>query len=237
MIRRSSLWIGLVLLLTSLTGYAGGPPILTTSKMPEYFVVGRPETLVFVVRFFRGQPVREKDYRVRARLRGFQKIDVPAIPTGNAGEYAATLTLPVPGEWTIRVDLVKLNVGLWANEDRMSQPLQRKAIWAGSPLPDSLSLEARGERNFLEKGCITCHVHRAVVTPKYITAWRLPLRSYPELTGRKFFYDYLVQLLANPSSVRDEARMPNLNLGKDDISALIAFINGERSTIASRVAP
>jgi hypothetical protein len=222
MIRRPSLWIGSVLLLTSLTGYAGGPPILTTSKVPEYFVVGRPETLVFVVRFFGGQPVREKDYRVHARLRGFRKIDVPAIPTGNAGEYAATLTLPVPGDWTIGVDLYNLN-----NEDRMSQPLQRKAIWPGSPLPDSLSLEARGKRNFIEKGCITCHVHRAVVTPKYITGWRLPLRSYPELTGRKFFYDNLVQLLANPSSVRDGARMPNLNLGKDDISALVAFINRE----------
>jgi len=234
MIRRSSLWIGSVLLLTSLTGYAGGPPILTTSKVPDYFVVGRPETLVFVVRAFccGHPPFVRKDYRVRATAAGLQKIDVSAIPTRNAGEYAATLTLPAPGDWTIRVDLYNLN-----NEDLMSQPLQRKAIRPGSPLPDSLSLEARGERNFLEKGCITCHVHRAVVTPKYITAWRLPLRSYPELTGRKFFYDYFVQLLAKPSSVRDGTRMPNLNLGKDDISALVAFINRERSTIASGVAP
>src|SRR5262249_1976402 len=184
-------------------------------------VVGRPETLVFVVRAFWGdhQPFVRKDYRVRATA-GLQKIDVSAIPTGNAGEYAATLTLPAPGDWTIRVDLV-------SNEDRMSQPLQRKAIWPGSPLPDSLSSEARGERNYLEKGCITCHVHRALVTPKYITTWRLPQRSYPELTGRKFFYDYLIRLLANPSSVRDGARMPNLNLTKDDISALVAFINRE----------
>src|SRR5438128_1400369 len=164
MIRRSSLWIGLVLLLTSLTGYAGGPPILTTSKVPEYFVVGRPETLVFVVRGFGGQPFVRKDYRLRATA-GLQKIEVLGIPTGNAGEYAATLTLPAPGDWTIRVDLYNLN-----NEDRMSQPLQRKAIWPGSPLPDSLSLEAWGKRNFIEKGCITCHVHRAFVTPKYIAA-------------------------------------------------------------------
>src|SRR6266567_1382720 len=225
MIRRSSLWIGSVLLLTSLTGYAGGPPILTTSRVPDYFVVGRPETLGFVVRAFccGHPPFVRMEYRVRATAAGLQKIDVSAIPTWNAGEYAATLTLPAPGDWTIEVDY----------EGRMSQPLQRKAIWPGSPLPDSLSLEARGERNFLEKGCITCHVHRAFVTPKYRTAWRLPRVWYPELTGRKFFYDYLVQLLANPSSVRDGARMPNLNLGKDDISALVAFINRERSTIAS----
>ena len=92
--------------------------------------------------------------------------------------------------------------------------------------------------------------HRAFVTPKYVTVWwprvtngipelisrKSPIFG-PELTGRKFFYDYLVQLLANPSSVTDGARMPNLNLGKDDISALVAFINRERSTIASRVGP
>ncbi|HYR43852.1 MAG TPA: hypothetical protein VER98_12565 [Terriglobia bacterium] len=53
----------------------------------------------------------------------------------------------------------------------------------------------------------------------------IPKWMGPELTGRKFFYDYLVQLLANPSGVRDRAGMPNLNLGKDDISALVAFIN------------
>src|SRR6266566_6816583 len=52
MVRKTSSWIGTILLLTSLTRYAGGPPILTTSKVPEYFVVGRPETLVFVVRGF-----------------------------------------------------------------------------------------------------------------------------------------------------------------------------------------
>src|SRR5437763_9785564 len=82
MIRRSSLWIGSVLLLTSLTGYAGGPPILTTSKVPDYFVVGRPETLVFVVRAFCcGHPPSVfPDYRLRATAPGLQKIDVSAIP-------------------------------------------------------------------------------------------------------------------------------------------------------------
>src|SRR5437899_12552242 len=108
MIRRSSLWIGSVLLLTSLTGYAGGPSILTTSKVPEYFVVGRPETLVFVVRTFRHDPWTVSTIRVRATA-GPSKIDISAIPTGNPGEFAATLGLPVPGNWTIRVDLLNWN--------------------------------------------------------------------------------------------------------------------------------
>ena len=50
MVRKTSSWIGTILFLTSLTAYAGGPPILTTSEVPEYFIVGRAETFVFVVR-------------------------------------------------------------------------------------------------------------------------------------------------------------------------------------------
>ena len=107
MIRRSSLWIGSVLLLTSLTAYAGGPPILTTSKVPEYFIVGRAEILVFVVRSFccHHELLDHRDsFRVRATAPGQRKIEIPATPTANPGEYTATLTLPASGDWAITVD-------------------------------------------------------------------------------------------------------------------------------------
>jgi len=58
----------------------------------------------------------------------------------------------------------------------------------------------------------------------------------PDLTGRKFLYEYLREFLANPSSVKNGARMPNLGLGKDDISALVAFINREGLTSLSGIA-
>jgi mono/diheme cytochrome c family protein len=98
-----------------------------------------------------------------------------------------------------------------------SPPLHRKAVLSGNRVPDALSLEARGERNFAEKGCVNCHVDQEIPAP--------------DLTGRKFAEEYLVMFLANPASVKKDARMPNLNLTTDDISALAAFINRERPPI------
>ena len=240
MIRRSSLWIGSVLLLTSLTAYAGGPPILTTSKVPEYFIVGRAETLLFVVRGFccdHGPLDHRDSFRVRATAPGQRKIEIPATPTANPGEYTATLTLPAPGDWAITVDFYN------CCNDHQSPQLHRRALLPGSRLPEDLSLEARGERNFVEKGCITCHVNREVVAPA-LNPWgsRQALESIllktgiPDLTGRTFPQEYLLRFLTNPSSIKSGTKMPNLKLTNDDIAALVAFINRERPTIASGVA-
>jgi hypothetical protein len=109
-------------------------------------------------------------------------------------------------------------------------------------LPEELSLEARGERNFVEKGCITCHVNREVVAPA-LDPWgsrealeSILLKWVPDLTGRKFPREYLVKFLKNPASVKNGIYMPNLKLTSDDIAALVAFINRERPTIASGLA-
>src|SRR5438552_16209173 len=189
MVRKTSSWIGTILLLTSLTAYAGGPPILTTSKVPEYFIVGRAETLVFVVRGICCDhgPLDHRNYRVRATAAGQRKIEIPATPTANPGEYAATLTLTAPGDWAITVDFYNFN------NDSQSPQIHRRALLSGSRLPEELSLEARGERNFVEKGCITCHINREVVAPVH-DPWvsREELESIllkngiPVSTGRKF---------------------------------------------------
>jgi hypothetical protein len=102
MIRKLA-WTGLFLI--AVAGYAGGPPILTISKIPEYFVVGKPDSLVFVVRTIccDNGPLTDRSYTVRAAAPGHREISVPAVPTGNAGEYTAALTLPAVGEWTMNV--------------------------------------------------------------------------------------------------------------------------------------
>jgi len=239
MVRKTSSWIGTILLLTSLTAYAGGPPILTTSKVPEYFIVGRAETLVFAVRSMCCDhgPLDHRNFRVRATAAGRRKIEIPATPTANPGEYAATLTLPAPGDWAITVDFYNLrNV----SDDRQSPQIHRTALLLGSHLPEKLSLEARGERNFVEKGCITCHVNREVVAPAHdLWGSREELESIllkngiPDLTGRKFPKEYLLRFLTNPSSVKSGTKMPNLKLANDDIAALVAFMNRERGTAVS----
>jgi hypothetical protein len=238
MLRKAFSWIGTVLFFMSLSAYAGGPPILTTSKAPEYFVVGQPERLVFAVRGFCCDhgPLNPRNYTVRAAAAGRQEVEFLAIPTGKAGEYTVTLTLPAPGDWAITVDLYGRNA-----TTLLSPQLHRKAILPGSRVPDSVSLVARGERDFLEKGCITCHVNHEVTAPERDPwGWReaiepiLIRNGIPDLTGRTFPSNYLRQFLANPPTDKKGFKMPNLNLGSDDIAALVAFINRERSTSVSR---
>jgi hypothetical protein len=231
MIRRFPLCAGFVLLLAAMTSYAGGPPILTTSKVPEYFVVGRPELLRFVVRGWccDNAPLTGiRAYSVRAKA-GAREITTPVMPTEHPGEYTVELTLPAPGSWSITVDFYNAQTQV-----RQSAQLHRTAILEGSRTPDPLSLEARGKRDFVEKGCITCHVNHTVGVLE--TPWGPPdsweaalaASGIPDLTDRKFPHEYLTKFLANPSSFKAGTRMPDLNLTSEDISALAAFINRER---------
>jgi hypothetical protein len=132
MIRRTRRWVVLAFLLTAMTGYAGGPPILTMSRMPDYFLVGKPETLRFGVRAWccGHAPLENKSYSVRATTARLPEVKVPATPIGNSGEYVAALTLPGPGDWTVTIDY---STGATIT----SPPLHRKAIvHEGAKMPN-----------------------------------------------------------------------------------------------------
>lgn len=148
--------VALILLLSAMTIFAGGPPIITVRNMPEYFVVGKPVTLRFGMRaLWNGEPLDGKFYGVRAMAAGLPRIELAAEPTGINGEYTATLTLPAAGEWTISIVISPLGP--------LTTPLLPvQAILPGSPAPEPLSLVARGERFFVEKGCVSCHVNQEV---------------------------------------------------------------------------
>ena len=218
----------LLLVVMVITGYAGGPPIVTIEGVPEYFVVGQPETLKFVVRSFCCNHVPlENQYAVRVVADRLPEIRIPALRTGERGEYAATLTLPQVGEWTISIEM---------SSHVFTALLPIRAIPWGVQAPKPLSQVAKGERRFIEKGCISCHVNREVAAPRLQYFWRFeaPLtKGPPDLTERTFADDYLRRFLTNPSTARKGATMPQLALNADDIAALVAFINRDRSTAAS----
>jgi hypothetical protein len=58
----------------------------------------------------------------------------------------------------------------------------------------------------------------------------------PELTDKRFAAAYLRDFLADPSikPPTTNARMPQLNLNDREISALIAFINGDANAGTSK---
>jgi cytochrome c2 len=245
MTRRTLWFLTAALLVMSLlmTVSAGGPPIVTVGKLPQYFLAGRTETFTFTVRAIWGhhEPVDNGFYGVRAIADRKPQIKVPAAPTGRKGEYSATLALPDAGEWTITIDIAPI-------PETFSNPLLPvMAIQPGSPEPRLLSQVELGERFFVEKGCVSCHDNEEVSSPKVFAYWkRRPSNSLPyfvpdypggppDLTGRKYPADYLTKFLSNPARFNKDTNMPNLGLSREDIAALVAFMNRERTPTVSRV--
>jgi cytochrome c553 len=131
------------------------------------------------------------------------------------------LSVPQGGDWTVRIA---------PNLFPESTLLPMKAVRAGDPAPEAMSRVARGEQLYVAKGCVACHVNQDVAARNVVPAG-------PELTGRSFPEDYLKRFLADPARTLGKAssdvRMPNLNLSKDEIDALAAFLNRNRTALSS----
>jgi mono/diheme cytochrome c family protein len=117
-----------------------------------------------------------------------------------------------PGEWS-----VALQTGYMALE---LLPLQ--AIAAGDTPPARLTAVERGRQLYAAKGCVTCHGSSdALVARPGITLGVTRVNAAPELIGASFRRGYIEEVLANPG----QRRMPNLNLSRDEIGAIAAFLH------------
>ncbi len=211
--------------MVAVTAYAGGWATVTVTSMPEYLIVGQPAELRLLVRQHGVSPLDGLTVAVRATAPG--RIEARAIArsvAGAKGEYTALLTVPSAGDWTIRIDTD------WPTTPPL---LAVTAIRDGSPPPAALSHVARGERLFVSKACLTCHVNKEVPGKSLLSVG-------PEMTGRTFQPDYLRKFLADPAGTLGKAspprvgEMPDQQLTADEIDALVAFINRERARVVSR---
>jgi hypothetical protein len=210
--------------MVAVTAYAGGWATVTVTDMPEYLIAGKPAEFRFLVRQHGVSPLDGQTVAVRATAPGGMEARVIARAVAGAkGEYTALLTVPSAGDWTIRIDT-----------DWPATPplLPVTAIRDGSSPPAALSRVDRGKRLFVSKACLTCHVNKDVSAKNLLPAG-------PELTGRTFQPDYLRKFLADPAGTLGKAspprvgEMPNQQLTADDIDALVAFINRERTQVVS----
>jgi cytochrome c2 len=94
------------------------------------------------------------------------------------------------------------------------------ALPTPAPTPNLVAI-ARGQALFQNKGCATCHTHRAIAT-RAVTA-----DVGPNLSTYRNDPAFLRAWLTNPQSVRPEATMPKLPLSELDIEELILFLNAE----------
>jgi hypothetical protein len=81
-----------------------------------------------------------------------------------------------------------------------------------------------GRQLFLAKGCITCHYNsKAASNSEY---WTIEMGA-TNLSSFTASPEALRLRLKDPSSVKSDTQMPNLNLSEIEIEALIAFINSK----------
>jgi hypothetical protein len=88
----------------------------------------------------------------------------------------------------------------------------------------SLSQVEYGRQLFIAKGCITCHVNtKAASRSEY---WTIEMGA-TNLSNFSASPEVLFIRLKDPSAAKSDTQMPNLDLKKEEIEALIAFINSK----------
>lgn len=80
-----------------------------------------------------------------------------------------------------------------------------------------------GRRLFIAKGCITCHVNDKADQSDH---WTVDMGA-PNLSNFSASPEALRLRLKDPTLVKSDTQMPNLNLSEAEIEALIAFINSK----------
>lgn len=89
----------------------------------------------------------------------------------------------------------------------------------------SLSQAELGEQLFVAKGCITCHVNTKVTNSyDYLT---VQFENATNLSNFSAHPDVLRLRLKDPTSVKSDTQMPNLDLTEVEIEALVTFINSK----------
>ena len=231
--KRLSIAVLLTVLLLSSAAfvYTGGWAVVSVSKIPDAWIVGKPLQLSWQVRGHGVSPIAGLKPTVEARS-GSHRVTGSTWEFSEDGErgYRGTITFPERGEWqlTIHSGFGRSRAVLipWQVVDSVTPvrgTVESHLEARGMP---PFSDAERGRRMFVAKGCVTCHVHDAV-----------PIRGElgdfgPDLTGRRFAPEYLARFLADPSikPPTNGRRMPNLGLREKDIATLVAFINAERET-------
>lgn len=88
----------------------------------------------------------------------------------------------------------------------------------------SISQVEYGRQLFIAKGCITCHYNSRAGSPS--DYWTIEMGA-PNLSTFSASPEIIFMRLKDPSSVKSDTQMPNLDLTKVEIEALVAFINSK----------
>lgn len=204
---------GLAALAVATLGFsAGGWATITVEDLPDALPAGEPVELAFTIRQHGQEPMSDRNPFLEVR-QGRVHERIAARRAGAPGRYAAVVTLPRTGEWSLTID------GDFGPSRVTLLPIV--ATGPGTHTPPTLTPYDRGHRLFVAKGCVTCHVHAAVEDSG-------PAGVGPDLTVPRYDAKYLARLLDDPSilPVRGSFRMPDLGLAPPETEALVSFLTG-----------
>ena len=195
-------------LVAATTAFAGGWAVITVEDLPDTVVAGQPFDLKYSVRQHGVHLLSGLTGQIEATA-GDRKTTAVGKATKDSGHYAATLTFPKAGDWTISIH------SGFMNSRTTLKPL--RVVEAKDRATAERAVAERGERLFVAKGCAACHVETNVG---------------PKLGGKRYEPAWLAQFLADPKSVPSPTgsrnEMPKLNLDKEEIAALVEYVNGGR---------
>jgi cytochrome c551/c552 len=219
----------MLLLSTAAFVLSGGWAVVSVSKVPDAWIVGKPLQLSWQVRGHGTTPLAGLKPTIEARS-GTQQVTGSTWEFSEDGQrgYRGTIMFPDRGDWqvTIHSGLGRSRAVLipWRVVDSIKPVRGTVESHLSTIGVAPLAAAERGRRMFAAKGCVACHVHSAVPIAGELSDFG------PDLTDRRFDAKYLARFLADPSikPPTNGKRMPNLALREKDIAPLIAFINAER---------
>jgi hypothetical protein len=222
--------VGTALVLTSAAFHSGGWAVVSVAKIPDRWIAGKPLQLTWqvrqhgVTRMTGLRPVLE----ARSGTRVIRGLTWEFNEDGERG-YRGRITFPQRGAWQVTIHSgfghSKAVLLPWDVVDSTGPVKGTVEEHLKANGLEPFSEYEQGRRMFAAKGCVTCHVHRAVDIEGELKD------VGPDLTSRRFAADYLARFLADPSikpPTEGVMRMPNLALREKDITPLVAFINAER---------
>src|SRR5687768_16561633 len=130
----------------------GGWAVVSVEDLPEHAIAGQPLNLSFAVRQHGVSLLGGLEAKVHAKS-SWSSFETPAKAqrSPKTGHYTAAGTFPEAGDWTLTIE------SGFMRKQRALLPI--RVVEAGSKAPPKMDAVELGQRMFVAKDCVSCHVH------------------------------------------------------------------------------
>jgi cytochrome c2 len=149
---------------------------------------------------------------------------IRALAVGGA-LIGVALMLRQRNRWAVALTVLSLGVGVASFMSGAAVPAVEAQSASSSSSESAVSQVEYGRQLFVAKGCITCHRNSRVENSSEY--WTIEFTGATDLSKFSASPEVLFIRLKDPSAAKSDTQMPNLGLKKEEIEALITFINSK----------